>query len=319
MNDNCSERTTSALINRFVERAGLTGTLSPQSVMIELVSRVAKGGRRARRADASLQFLLRTRNVREVAMVSEEGSEGALRPLGTSYSAGFLLTLNKQASEGRRRFTLAHEICHTFFYELVPEIKFVPHEPSEDEERLCDLGAGELLMPRSLLRHSARDRAVCLESLAALANEYQVSMAAMLLRLRTLRLWRCELTEWHPMLNESFALRRVIGGAPKPWEWDDASVLPTAWHGRAKTGMARISYANEKGVRFHRAPTQYQVMRFGDRLLALWGPDVRSEGRTLPLFEARGSGRSMPQGCREADLSGGSNVSCSLPRKAGQR
>jgi Zn-dependent peptidase ImmA (M78 family) len=31
----------------------------------------------------------------------------------------------------RQRFTIAHEICHTFFYEIVPELKFKPHsEPS---------------------------------------------------------------------------------------------------------------------------------------------------------------------------------------------
>jgi Zn-dependent peptidase ImmA (M78 family) len=288
MNLNSSDRPTSPLIAKFIERADVGKATSPTAVMFELVSRLAKNCRDSENADARLQFSLRARNVRDVTMRSMDGSEGALHPLGASYSAGFLLMLNTLASASRRRFTLAHEICHTFFYELVPEIKFAPHEPFEEEEHLCNVGAGELLMPESPLRSSVLGRTVSLDSLAWLAAEYSVSISAMLLRLKILRLWKCELTEWHPMLNQTFGLRRVIGGFPKPWEWDDASVLAGAWRERSNSGIANISYINERGIRFYRAPIPYQVKRFGDRLLALWGPDVTDEVREradLPLFD----------------------------------
>ena len=50
--------------------------------------------------------------------------------------------------EKRMRFTIAHELCHTYFYELVPELKFCDHGPNDEEEAICNQGAAALLIPR---------------------------------------------------------------------------------------------------------------------------------------------------------------------------
>ena len=57
------------------------------------------------------------------------------------------MLVNKKHPQTRVRFTIAHEICHTFFYEIVPELKFVSHPTDPAEERLCNAGAAALLMP----------------------------------------------------------------------------------------------------------------------------------------------------------------------------
>ncbi|MFZ2493489.1 MAG: ImmA/IrrE family metallo-endopeptidase [Thermoanaerobaculia bacterium] len=221
--------------------------------------------------------------------MARPGVAGALEPLGNSFADGFRILIDPSASENRRRFTLAHEICHTFFYELVPEIKFRPHDVFPDEERLCDVGASELLMPARSLKKSAKDRPVSVETLQALADEYSVSKSAMLLRLRALDCWKCELTEWHRMRDGSFSLLRVIGGVTRPWLWEDDSILPSAWEGGVRVGTAYVSYRDERGIQFYRPEVRFQVVKFSDKLVSLWGPDVCAERdssrrRSLPLF-----------------------------------
>jgi len=73
--------------------------------------------------------------------------DGSLEPLGKGFDQGFKLTLNARSPKNRVRFTQAHELCHTFFYQYVPEIKFRPHLEDPGEEQLCNFGAAELLMP----------------------------------------------------------------------------------------------------------------------------------------------------------------------------
>jgi Zn-dependent peptidase ImmA (M78 family) len=53
----------------------------------------------------------------------ELNCDGLIEPLGKTFADGFRIKLNKTTPPVRSRFTLVHEICHTFFYQLVPEIK----------------------------------------------------------------------------------------------------------------------------------------------------------------------------------------------------
>jgi hypothetical protein len=80
----------------------------------------------------------------ETEVVPDLPCDGLIEPIGTTYSAGFRMRLKKNAADVRLRFTIAHELCHTFFYELVPEFKFVAHESDDSEERLCNWGAASL-------------------------------------------------------------------------------------------------------------------------------------------------------------------------------
>ena len=151
-----------------------------------------------------LQRFVRDRNVRETQIVSDLPCDGLIEPLGTAYDAGFRMRLNKNAAGVRRTFTIAHELCHTFFYELVPDLKFVAHKTDEAEERLCNVGAATLLIPAGSIRRAAARLPICLESLDVLAAKYDVSLATMAIRLRSLEVWKSELSLWRRMTNGRF-------------------------------------------------------------------------------------------------------------------
>jgi len=77
---------------------------------------------------------------------------------------------------------VAHEICHTFFYEIVPELKFTPHPTDSFEEALCNHGAAAFAdAAEDVLAHvSVRD--VSLATLEELSQRYAVSIEAAFLR-----------------------------------------------------------------------------------------------------------------------------------------
>jgi Zn-dependent peptidase ImmA (M78 family) len=63
-----------------------------------------------------------------------------------------LLEFNPDRPDGRRNYSVCHEIVHTFFedcYELVHQRKSRPFQfdPEREVELLCQIGASELLMP----------------------------------------------------------------------------------------------------------------------------------------------------------------------------
>lgn len=96
----------------------------------------------------------------------------------------------------RRRFTIAHEIGHTYFFDLdkAPPSRLPGLENySPSEERLCDMFASALLMPEKLLlkRYASFDNEHFLSILQKLHNEFDVSYGAMALRLiKHLNLWK---------------------------------------------------------------------------------------------------------------------------------
>lgn len=135
---------------------------------------------------------------------------------GCTYVDGihFRIRLRSSDSVERRRFTLAHEICHIFF-ESTRLHGVVDHEvgrPSQKIllERLCDLGASELLFPRAAFR------ALCPEEpdfddVAELARHFGASLEATATRIVGLRLGPAQLVHLEPGLTvgEERSLRRA--------------------------------------------------------------------------------------------------------------
>lgn len=275
----------SRLIRLFVQRAGIEGATTGEQTISALIARQQRKHRSARTAEQRIQVFLKNRNISSVEAIQDLQCDGALEPLGPTYGAGFKVLLRRQTSSERVRFTIAHEICHTYFYELVPEMKFASHDTDLSEERLCDLGAAELLMPARLLQKSAGPMNVCLESLKCLATEYSVSLIAMFLRLRSLRLWNCAVSEWHRMVNGTFVLANFYGGKSRPWQWEDNSILANAWQSsKAVFGNTFIKYEDENCDR-HFCPIRFEVRRFGERVLALWGQQIQPPLQKYPLFD----------------------------------
>jgi hypothetical protein len=83
----------------------------------------------------------------------------------------------------RQRFTVCHECAHIFFpgYQLVPRYRCDPGDIRVDEvrlERLCDVGASELLLPRRLFGPAAKDAGFGLDGLESLAQAFNSSLPA---------------------------------------------------------------------------------------------------------------------------------------------
>jgi hypothetical protein len=214
---------------------------------------------------------LRARHIFERRIESDLSCDGYLEPLGAAYDAGFRLVLKGGTSHSRQRFTIAHELCHTFFYEFVPELKFRPHVTDPMEERLCNLGAAALLIPDSkCLRDIARAN-VSLETLEQLSRQYEVSAEAMFIRLRHTCLWTCSLGTWHRMTSGEFVIDRLHGGAAEQWQWLDREVPAKAWEANGDSISGRTAVECRRPDRSSViAPVFFEIKRRGDRLFSLW-------------------------------------------------
>jgi hypothetical protein len=103
-----------------------------------------------------VEFLARRRKCRIEQSSFARHVSGLLVPVPN----GFVLRLNDQGpnrNKKRLRFTIAHEIAHTFFYRFHPDGR--PEEicgslSSFQQEVLCDFAAQRILVPRQLLLSS---------------------------------------------------------------------------------------------------------------------------------------------------------------------
>lgn len=253
--------------------------------MRDAVSQLRRRFRHTGGLDERMRFYLAARQIVSARVVDQLGADAALEPIGSRYAHGFNILLTRHVGHTRLRFTLAHEICHTFFYEFVPEIKFAPHLTDEMEERLCNFGAAELLMPSAAVHKVAVHRPICMQSLCELAAVFSVSVAAMFLRLRSLRLWDCVYSEWQRMVNGTFVLAGFYGGKRVPWEWEDPTILERVWGSHApSSGSTVVGYQPEQGPRYY-SPARFQAQRLGNRIIALWGSKLRDPDAPCPLFE----------------------------------
>jgi IrrE N-terminal-like domain len=286
----CSGAPSSLLVRHFTQRSGLGPTTRPERVMCALVESVRR--RRIRNVDERLYSFSRDRYVTEIEIASDLGCDGVIEPLGKTFPDGFRIRLRKGMPDARVRFTLAHEVCHTFFYELVPEIKFFPHGRDSTEERLCNLGAAAFLVPTSSLKRDARSLPPCLESLDLLSSKYGVSLPTMALRLGALGQWKCRLSIWRRMGDGSFALDRLYGAKEHPWKWQDDSVLERGWQSTEPLfGETALYHVNARGYTECK-PILYEVRRTGNDLVVLWGDGIRRPLSTcLPLFGKASHGR----------------------------
>lgn len=282
---------TSKLVTLFLDRCGATGS-SPTDAIEQYVERL-----RRHVAGSSRGTLDRWREARKVAppeLVPDLDAEGEIRPLGTRWTDGFAMRIKAQLPAVRRRFTEAHEICHTFFYELVPEIKFAPHFTDPEEERLCNHGAAALLLPANDVRAHAAHGAVSLSALAELASEWGVALSTMFFRLRQLGLWQCRLSLWHRTVSGDFVARETYGWLKGECRWAHEGVLEQAWSKRGPgslTGSTFILNEDPNGISYA-CPVFYEVERRGDIIVALMSRHDIWRGGGNPGLFSRAPGRS---------------------------
>lgn len=280
-----SSRYESALTRTFACRVP-EAEGDPRRAMLSVIRRLRQRGR-TRSPDAQLQWFLRRRGIRTVIESEAVDGDGWLRPCGDNYRDGFDLLVKKSAPPTRRRFTLAHELCHTFFYEIVPEVKFTPHAVDPCEERVCDYGAAELLMPERAVRASSQGCVNSVSAIVALADVFHVSVAAMLIRLRVLSLSECELLLWYRSRSGEF-LPEDEGGKKVGWRPIHGDLVERAWESVASvTGRTFLESTDSTGVRRVR-PISYEALRQDDRVLFLWSRKRIEFRQSKTLFSSTG-------------------------------
>lgn len=96
---------------------------------------------------------------------------------------------------GRVRFSLAHELTHTFFYDTKqrPYANWLLGKHAKETESLeqaCNFGASHLLLPTRALKSDTRKIDVLtVEGITDLAAKYQVSIECLIKRLEQLEEW----------------------------------------------------------------------------------------------------------------------------------
>ncbi len=99
---------------------------------------------------------------------------------------GFVIAFNPNRPRRRVRFSIAHEIAHTFFPDCAEGVRNRAHrQPTIGDdwqlELLCNVAASELIMPIGSFRELSRNR-LEISRLMQLRKEYDVSTEAILLR-----------------------------------------------------------------------------------------------------------------------------------------
>jgi Zn-dependent peptidase ImmA (M78 family) len=102
-------------------------------------------------------------------------------------SSGWMILYNPNRPKGRTLFTLAHEIVHTLFPNSISGARFrsitnPDSRESNELERLCDLGAAELVMPMDEFQQRANDK-YDLAAVDGLAAQFGTSFEATVFRL----------------------------------------------------------------------------------------------------------------------------------------
>jgi IrrE N-terminal-like domain len=98
------------------------------------------------------------------------GCSGLLIPVDGGYE---ILVCSSQP-EGRRNFSTAHEIIHTFFGKVRPAAT----PSSEEEEKLCNLDAAALTMPAARFSSFLAVRPLCFATIEECQREFAVSLVA---------------------------------------------------------------------------------------------------------------------------------------------
>ena len=117
-------------------------------------------------------------------------------------NAGFRIRIGEEFPKTRQRFALAHELGHSLFFNSDEPHPFRPysnHESSDYEERLCDIFAGEILLPKdSLTKHVCQFDKPAADAVLHLAKVFDVSAQCLAIRISELRLWQAAVIGWTP-------------------------------------------------------------------------------------------------------------------------
>ncbi len=166
-------------------------------------------------APVDIWRLAQYQNVVEIRESVLGSTDAHLTPEGS----GFVIELNAFANPQRKRFSIAHEIAHTFFNPVTRSYRrsravTVTRERPETlvEEYLCDIAASEMLMPEALFQPIANGGSPGISTIQQLATSFETSLEATALRYGTLGPKSVQVTAWRR--NYSRILPKWNKGAP---------------------------------------------------------------------------------------------------------
>ena len=117
----------------------------------------------------------------------------------------------------RQRFTEGHELMELLFdaQERLSEGAKLPWNEQE-KEKLCDRGAAELLMPQSSFIPQLQASGMSLQTGCTLANLYQTSLLATMLRMMQYGVGAYVLIMWHSALTrKEMQMSNKLGTSPQ--------------------------------------------------------------------------------------------------------
>jgi hypothetical protein len=123
------------------------------------------------------------------------------------------ITLKARSSRDRQRFTLAHELGHVLLDDPAVALEVRRAYPElDDVERLCEVFAAELLMPRAWIERDFSALPQGFDTLGYLARKAGVSMSAALVQLVHHAQWPTTLLYFSKAKNWELS---VMAGAPR--------------------------------------------------------------------------------------------------------
>ncbi len=135
----------------------------------------------------------------------------------------------------RQRFTEGHELMELLF-DAQADVAQELNLPTWDEarkEKLCDAGAAELLMPKSLFRSHIKHLGTSMETARSLSRIYHTSLIATLIRMVELTSGDYAVSFWKSLPNNRENNRQSNQGWQLEW-----SVVSEAWsEGRLIKGL----------------------------------------------------------------------------------
>ncbi|HXH23183.1 MAG TPA: ImmA/IrrE family metallo-endopeptidase, partial [Dehalococcoidia bacterium] len=186
---------------------GHAGVADPIEAMHRLADSLLTAAR-VTEPPSDIELLASLRGVRRIEAV-DMSEAGMLVPDG----AGYVVRANQRHPATRQRFTVAHEVAHTFFNEAravshqVSDMATSLYDDSDEEEYLCDVGAGRLLLNPRWLRPMVEAERPSLDALLRLASCCLTSIEATAIQVSQLGLWECSFVFWEPGLRKAERVR----------------------------------------------------------------------------------------------------------------
>jgi Zn-dependent peptidase ImmA (M78 family) len=168
----------SFLIEDFLKREGSD---DPEDAILKLAQRLVKSAGMKPPIDVFALAKFYGIRVREVR---DPNIDGQVIPLKN----GFVIEVSKEKPIRRKRFTVAHELIHVFLMKsigtssnsiLAADVPIV----SSEIEFLCNLGAGEILMPGYLFEPKLAHYGISIDTLFRLSRDFQTTIASTAMRI----------------------------------------------------------------------------------------------------------------------------------------